>query len=328
MCAVSVERTAINIDMTIQINQAQDVWKDVGRSVDFIVLKLKRENLEQDQEQIADFSDRSQAILRSMQIRADNADLRMSIGFSYAAWTYLFPNANVPSELESFKGLNGPEYAMPATDGDVFIHVRAKEEAVVYETVSQLMQFLSPIAEVIDETKGFRYFEGRAIIGFIDGTEAPSAVDAAEYALIGEEDSEFENGSYAFAQKWIHDMNFWKSLSTDTQEKAVGRQKFTDLELDDDDKFANAHNVASKLEIDEKEQKIVRMNVPFSDLNTKQVGTYFIGYARHWEVTKGMLNQMLEKSDYLLTFSQIVSGQLFFIPSRPMLDNIASGELF
>ena len=56
-------------------------------------------------------------------------------------------------------------------------------------------------------------------------------------------------------------------------------------------------------------------------------GTYFIGYSRYWKVTKLMLENMLKNGDYLLTFSDILSGQLFFIPSRPLLDKIADGEL-
>ncbi|MBA1395144.1 peroxidase, partial [Lactobacillus sp. XV13L] len=88
----------------------------------------------------------------------------------------------------------------------------------------------------------------------------------------------------------------------------------------------NAHNVTSKAEIDGEEQKIVRMNVPYSDPAQDNTGTYFIGYSRHWEVTKLMLKNMVNKDDYLLTFSDILSGQLFFIPSRPLLDTIAGGQ--
>lgn len=40
-----------------------------------------------------------------------------------------------------------------------------------------------------------------------------------------------------------------------------------------------------------------------------------------------MLENILKNGDYLLTFSDILSGQLFFIPSRPLLDKIADGEL-
>lgn len=314
--------------MPVTPTKAQDVWKDVGKNVSFVVLKLKRENLATDQEAIAEFADRSQAIERSMMIRAADANLKVSIGFSRTAWDYLFPNATVPKQLETYTTLTGPEYSMPASEGDIFLHVRAGDEAVVYEIVRQFMVFLDPIATVIDETKGFRYFEGRAIIGFIDGTEAPAEFEAADYALVGEEDLEYINGSYAFAQKWLHDMDFWGKMKTEEQEKAVGRHKFDDLELDDGEKFHNAHNVAAKIEVDGEEQKIVRMNVPFSDPATGKTGTYFIGYSRYWSVTKAMLQQMVDMSDFLLTFSTIQSGQLFFIPSRDTLGEIADGTLF
>lgn len=314
--------------MPVTPTKAQDVWKDVGKNVSFVVLKLKRENLAADQEAIAEFADRSQAIERSMMIRAADANLKVSIGFSRTAWDYLFPNAAVPKQLETYTTLTGPEYSMPASEGDIFLHVRAGDEAVVYEVVRQFMVFLEPIATVLDETKGFRYFEGRAIIGFIDGTEAPAEFEAADYALVGEEDPEYINGSYAFAQKWLHDMGFWGKMKTEEQEKAVGRHKFDDLELEDDEKFHNAHNVAAKIEVDGEEQKIVRMNVPFSDPATGKTGTYFIGYSRYWSVTKAMLQQMVDMSDFLLTFSTIQSGQLFFIPSRDTLGEIADGALF
>lgn len=314
--------------MPVTPTKAQDVWKDVGKNVSFVVLKLKRENLAADQEAIAEFADRSQAIERSMMIRAADANLKVSIGFSRTAWDYLFPNAAVPKQLETYTTLTGPEYSMPASEGDIFLHVRAGDEAVVYEVVRQFMVFLEPIATVLDETKGFRYFEGRAIIGFIDGTEAPAEFEAADYALVGEEDPEYINGSYAFAQKWLHDMDYWGKMKTEEQEKAVGRHKFDDLELEDDEKFHNAHNVAAKIEVDGEEQKIVRMNVPFSDPATGKTGTYFIGYSRYWSVTKAMLQQMVDMSDFLLTFSTIQSGQLFFIPSRDTLGEIADGALF
>lgn len=316
--------------MPITPSHAQDVWKDVGEHVQFTVLKLTRDNQQQAQAVFQEFADRSQAIIRSLRIRdakpETGSQLKVSIGLSNTAWDYLFPNAPKPQELTTYTALSGPKYTMPASAGDLFFHIRASNEAVVYECQTQFRRVLDSITTVLDETKGFRYFEGRAIIGFIDGTEAPAVADAADYALVGEEDPQFENGSYAFAQKWQHDMPFWNQLHTEDQEKAVGREKFSDFELADADKFKNAHNVASKFEVDGIEQKIVRMNVPFSNPAAGNTGTYFIGYARHWAVTKGMLQNMLDQNDFLLTFSTILSGQLFFIPSRDLLAQIAADE--
>ncbi|WEV54923.1 Dyp-type peroxidase [Leuconostocaceae bacterium ESL0723] len=316
--------------MSINPSKAQDVWKDVGESVQFTVLKFKDLPRQELHDAMVAFADRSQAIIRSMRIRdtdlAAATGLKVAFGFSNHAWDILFPNTPKPKELETFKGVKGPEYGMPGTEGDLFFHIRDADHAAVYETQAQFMRFLKDYTEVVDSTQGFRYFEGRAIIGFIDGTEAPAVEDAADYALIGDEDPDYENGSYAFPQKWRHNMDVWNHMKTEVQEKAVGREKFTDLELEDEDKFENAHNVASQYEEDGEEKKIVRMNVPYSDPATGVTGTYFIGYSRHWTVTKGMLQNMVDQSDFLLTFSRILNGQLYFIPSRDTLAQIADDE--
>ena len=267
--------------MTVEPKLAQDVWKDAGKHVQFTVLELKRQDQKHEQEVVTAFADRYQAILRSLHIRDNEGCLRATFGFSSDAWDYLFPNAPKPKELVSYQTLRGDKYEMPATKGDLFFHIRANDEAVVYEAMSQFMLFLRDITNVVDETKGFRYFEGRAIVGFIDGTEAPEMELASQYALVGDEDPEFVNGSYAFAQKWLHNMDFWNKLKTEDQEKAIGRQKFNDLELDDDEKFKNAHNVVSKVELNGEEQKIIRMNVPYSDPASGKTGTYFMGYSRY-----------------------------------------------
>ena len=306
---------------------SQDVYKDIGHSVKFVVLNLKRNDHTKDLEAIQLFADRLPSLINSMRIRQENSDLKVAFGFSKSAFEYLFPESSLPKELEEFKTMQGIDgHDMPATGGDLFLHIRAADNATVYELTSQIMQFLKEFTDVIDETDGFKYLEGRAIIGFIDGTEAPAEQDSAEYAIIGDEDPEFIDGSYAFAQKWIHDMQDWNHKSTEEQEKAVGRHKYSDVELTDQDKDHNAHNIASKIEEDGEEKKIVRMNVPFSKPASGETGTYFIGYSRHWLVTKSMLEQMLELDDRLLSFSTVETGQLFFIPSRNLLADIASGD--
>ncbi|MDR2565101.1 MAG: Dyp-type peroxidase [Bifidobacteriaceae bacterium] len=312
--------------MPVDDQIAQDVYKDAGESVAFRTFALKRQDQAAEREAVAELADRLPSILNSMRIRSPQASLKCAFGFSSAAWDYLFPGGAKPRELEDFAGLAEGGFDMPGTAADLFLHVRANQQAVVYEVLDQLAGFIAPAATAVDRTNGFRYFEGRAIIGFIDGTEGPNEQDSGGYAVIGDEDPLFAGGSYAFAQKWVHDMGAWGRLTVEEQEKAVGRRKFSDLELEDEDKAPNAHNIASKIEWDGVEQKIVRMNVPFHDLATGETGTYFIGYSRRWHVTRAMLTQMLTKGDYLLHVSRIQTGQVFFIPSRPLLGRIADGD--
>ena len=312
--------------MTVDIKKAQDVYKDAGESVVFATLMLNRLDQKSEKEAIADFSDLSNSIINSMRIRDPEAQAHIAWGFGSDAWDYLFPNAPKPKQLDTFKEIKGPKYTAVSTPGDIFIHVRAKNMAVCYELMDQFMGILRPITSVEDETHGFRYLEGRAIIGFIDGTENPAGVESMDYTLIDEDqDPEFVNGSYAFAQKYNHNMDAWKALSTDDQERAIGRHKFSDRELEDDEKLPNAHNVVSKDMKDDVEHKIVRMNVPFSDPAKNLTGTYFIAYTKDFSITERMLEGMFTKSDRLLDFSTPVSGTLFFIPSKDTLDKIVDG---
>ena len=313
--------------MSIDTTKSQDVSKDIGLSVIFATLKFHRQDRTAELEALREVAGRLPAIANSLRIRDGGFGVRVTLGLSNQAWSYFFPDAPKPAELEEFTGLSSDTVVMPADGADLFLHVRADKEALVYELLSLVMEYLHDYVEVVDETHGFGYFEGRAIIGFIDGTEAPAPDVSPEYALIGDEDPGFTNGSYAFAQKWTHDMSQWNALSTETQEKAIGRRKFNDIELDDDEKDSGAHNVASKVEFDGEEQKIVRMNVPWSNPVLGQTGTYFIGYSRRWAITKAMLVQMLQIHDRLFDFSTITTGQLFFIPSKDILEQIAEGEL-
>lgn len=180
--------------MIVDIKKAQDVYKDAGESVIFTTLMLKRDDLEASRDAIAEFSDMSNSIINSMRIRDPEAQAHIAWGFGSDAQDYLFPNAPKPKELENFKEIKGPKYTAVSTPGDLFIHIRSKKMAVCYELMDQFMEILRPITTVEDETHGFRYMEGRSIVGFIDGTENPAGIESMDYTLIDEDqDPEFVN---------------------------------------------------------------------------------------------------------------------------------------
>ncbi|WP_390408522.1 Dyp-type peroxidase [Lacticaseibacillus jixiensis] len=314
--------------MPIDLRDVQAVYKDAGDNIIFATMNLVRDDHATALEMIQDLAEHLRAFESSLNVRYPDSGLAVAFGLSRNAWDYLFPEQPRPAELVEFEPVVGPKYTAPATPADLFFHIRAKNSAVVYEFMTQVMTRIRDRVTVVDETHGFRYFEGRAIIGFVDGTENPSVLDTPEYAVIGDEDPTFINGSYAFAQKYDHNLAAWNQLKTEQQEAAIGRKKFDDVELDDADKAPNAHNVVAQDNDGGVEHKIVRMNVPYSDPAKGVNGTYFIGYARHWLVTKRMLEGMFSNSDRLLDFSTPVSGELFFIPSRSLLDKIADGEDF
>ena len=149
----------------------------------------------------------------------------------------------------------------------------------------QVMNRLTGLGQVLDEVHGFKYFDERDLMGFVDGTENPGGRAATAAALIGDEDSDFAGGSYVIVQKYLHDLTAWNALPVVVQERIIGRTKLDDIELADDVKPSNSH-VALNTITDEsgEERQIVRDNMPFGRVGTGEFGTYFIGYAATPEV--------------------------------------------
>ena len=127
--------------MTVEPKLAQDVWKDAGKHVQFTVLELKRQDQKHEQEVVTAFADRYQAILRSLHIRDNEGCLRATFDLVVMLGIICSLMHRSQKELVSYQTLRGDKYEMPATKGDLFFHIRANDEAVVYEAMSQFMLF-------------------------------------------------------------------------------------------------------------------------------------------------------------------------------------------
>ncbi len=212
-----------------------------------------------------------------------------------------------------------------STPGDVFFHIRAKRMDLCFELATQIMARIEDAVTPVDEVHGFRFFDDRDLIGFVDGTENPRGDAVLEAVLIGEEDAAFAGGSYVIVQKYLHDLEGWNALSTEAQERIIGRTKLSDIELDDSVKPTSAHNALTTIVENGKEIKILRDNMPFGRPAHGEFGTYFIGYSRSPRTTEQMIENMFVgrppgNYDRLLDFSRAVTGSLFFVPSATFLD--------
>ncbi|MFF4243099.1 Dyp-type peroxidase [Streptomyces sp. NPDC001822] len=265
------------------------------------------------------------AFARSVGFRVPSAGLACVTGFGSDAWDRLFAGPR-PARLHPFQELRGPLHHAPATPGDLLFHVRAERMDVCYEWASHLLDRLAGAVKVVDEVQGFRYFDHRDLLGFVDGTENPVGDDARKAAVVGAEDPCFEGGSYVIVQKYLHDLPGWNRLGTEEQERIIGRTKFSDIELADDVKPADSHVALNTItDADGTEHDILRANMPFGSFEQGEFGTYFIGYAADPGVTEQMLRNMFLGSppgthDRILDFSTAVTGTLFHAPSADFLD--------
>ena len=264
---------------------------------------------------------------RAVGFRAPDAPLACVAGIGSGAWDRLFAGPR-PAELHPFRELAGPVHRAPATPGDLLFHVRHERMDVCFEFVTQVMARLAGAAAVVDEVHGFRYFDERDLLGFVDGTENPVGRAAGVAALVGDSDPGFAGGSYVIVQKYLHDMAAWNALTTEDQEKAIGRYKLSDIEMADDVKPANSHVALNTIEEpDGTERQILRANMPFGEVGRGEFGTYYIAYAATPGVTELMLTHMFigdppGNYDRILDFSTAVTGSLYFAPPADFLDDL------
>jgi porphyrinogen peroxidase len=269
-------------------------------------------------------------LVRAVGFRDIEGNLSCVMGIGSDAWDRLFGEPR-PAELHPFREFKaGPRHAV-ATPGDLLFHIRAKRMDLCFELATQIMTRLEGAVSAVDETHGFRYFDDRDLIGFVDGTENPTGQLAIDSAYVGAEDSAFAGGTYVIVQKYLHDVAGWNALSTETQERIIGRTKLADIELDDAVKPSYAHNALAKVVVDGKEIKIIRDNMPFGRVADKEFGTYFIGYARSPRTTEQMLENMFVGQppgnyDRLLDFSVAKTGNLFFVPSATFLESVTDDD--
>jgi porphyrinogen peroxidase len=266
-------------------------------------------------------------LVKTVGFRDLNGRLSCIAGIGHDLWNRLDSKSR-PGELKPFATIKGPVHTAPSTPGDLLFHIRAERPDMCFEFERILLDNLGTAVTVVDEVSGFRYFDARDLLGFVDGTANPTGLDLPASALVGDEDADFAGGSYVVVQKYLHDLNAWGKTPTNLQEEIIGRTKIDNIEIDDDDAPRKSHKSLNTItDADGNEYDILRDNMPFGRPGQQEFGTYFIGYTRYLWVIEKMLQRMYIGDppgayDRLLDFSTPHTGTTFFAPTRPMLQSI------
>jgi putative iron-dependent peroxidase len=302
--------------------EPQSILQRPTQSAIFLVLVVESGH----EDDIRDFLADVNGLKRSVGFRIPEGELTCVTGIGAELWDRLFDGPR-PAELHVLPEFIGERHASVSTPGDLLFHIRATRLDLCFELAQRLTEALAGHARVIDEVHGFRSFDERDVLGFVDGTENPEGGAAQSAALIGGEDADFAGGSYVIVQKYLHDLTAWDALSVEAQEDAIGRSKVSDIEMADEVKPPSAHIALTVIQDENgEERQILRYNMPFGRVGVREFGTYFIGYARSPAVTEQMLTNMFVGSppgttDRILDFSTAVTGALFFVPSSDFLDD-------
>ena len=270
-------------------------------------------------------------ITKNISTRHPSAHLSCIVGIGSKIWDRL-AQVPRPTELRPFKEVRGAKHTAVSTPGDLLFHIRSERRDMSFEFERQLMDLLGHAVKTEDETVGFRYFDGRDVLGFVDGTANPVGPDVPQAVLVTQEDDKTKaapGGSYVVVQKYLHNLKAWRSLSTEKQEAIIGRTKLDNIELDDaEDGQQQSHKSLSTIaDKDGNGHGILRDNMPFGSPASGEFGTYFIGYSKRLWVIEKMLERIFIGSppglyDKILDFSRPVTGSTFFVPSAKLLESL------
>ncbi|RDW84255.1 hypothetical protein BP6252_01845 [Coleophoma cylindrospora] len=269
-------------------------------------------------------------LAKNVAIRDLNASFACTVGIGSKAWD-LITKLPRPAELHPFPEVKGDVHTAVSTPGDLLFHIRSERRDLCFEFERQLMNLLGDSVKVVDETVGFRYFDVRDLLGFVDGTANPVGPAVPASILVAEEDSSAVGGSYIVIQKYVHNLQAWNTLKAEQQEAIIGRTKIDNIELDDADpgQQQSHKSLATIEDEDGVEHDILRDNMPFGSASAGEFGTYFIGYSRRLWVIEKMLQRMFVGEprglhDRILDFSTPLTGTTFFAPSASLLASLDS----
>jgi putative iron-dependent peroxidase len=174
--------------------EAQRVDAPLTQSATFLVLSVL--DTPEATKTVRSILARISGLSKNVAIRDLDASFACTVGIGSEVWARItgFPR---PAELHPFPAVEGRVHTAPSTLGDLLFHIRSERRDLCFEFERQLMDMLGDPVEVVDETVGFRYFDVRDLLGFVDGTANPVGPAVNASILVAEQDETAVCGSYS-----------------------------------------------------------------------------------------------------------------------------------
>ncbi|SES66584.1 Dyp-type peroxidase [Thalassotalea agarivorans] len=253
-----------------------------------------------------------------------NVNCVVAIGASY--WDDFFPQAR-PKGLAPFLGMENEDRIAPAVGYDIYVEVRSDRFDVNHIIASKVCEMFGDSVELVEQTRAFRFLDGRDLTGFVDGTENPQGRHRREVALVkADYDEQFQGGSYLHIQRYRHNLALWGTLKQKQQEDIFARTKMANVEYKSEEKPPTAHIKRVNLKDENGDSiEILRQSMPYGDMKTQ--GLFFVSYCREPEPFMQMLKAMIYADghghfDHMLKYTQAETGAAFFAPSRTLLASL------
>jgi putative iron-dependent peroxidase len=242
---------------------------------------------------------------------------------------------DVPNDFQAFATVastDGSGREAKGTQEELLLWLHGNDKGAVWKTQWDARQALQGHMKVARETMTFIYGNSLDMTGFIDGTGNPEPPHRDVEVAIVPAGQPGAGGTHVLAQRWVHDLAGFETLSLGDQEGVFGRTKADSTRLDTQPPTSHLAHVelregatadASK----PKRNEISRRSTPYA-FHDGTVGLYFLAFCKDQAPFRERLRAMYglegQVRDRLTDFSNPASGSFYFAPSVETLNAMLS----
>ena len=201
---------------------------------------------------------------------------------------------------------------LPASQHALWALVIASAPGEAFERARSLEGTLRGSFRLVEQTPLFRYRDGRDLTDYLDGAANPTGAEAAATAFVS--GGPLAGCSFAFVQRFVHDLEAFARLDRHQRDNVVGRAHEDNEELPDAP--ASAHVKRTAQEEFSPPSFMVRRSMPWGDL--RRHGLQFVAFGADLDRFERVLRRMTGGddglADALLAFTRAETGGFYLCP--------------
>jgi putative iron-dependent peroxidase len=174
------------------------------------------------------------------------------------------------------------------------------------------VRLLQPAFRLDRLVDGFKYDRGLDLTGYEDGTENPQGDAAVDAAIVKGAGRGLGGASFVATQQWVHDLDYFASLTQNERDNTIGRRLSDNVELADAPKLAHVKRTAQ--ESFDPEAFVVRRSMPWASAEGE--GLMFVAFGKSLDAFEAQLRRMTGHEDGIIDglfrFTRPISGSYFW----------------